>query len=416
MTEALRLAVVGLGKMGLPVAAYYAHKGAIVAGLDIDPVRVAEVNSGVSSIGAEPGLDDHLAELVAGRSLVGTTSYPQAISDADVVIVLVPLLTRDGFADFSQLDNSVQEIANHLAEKTMVIFETTLPIGTTRNRFASVLREARPGTLVVFSPERVSSGQTWRDLDMYPKLVGGVDPDSTRAGVAFYRRYLPAEVRALGSSEAAEMTKLAETTYRDINIAFANDLARFADEWEVDVGEVIAGANSQPFSHIHRPGVGVGGHCIPHYPHLLQASTSGSELIATARRTNENMPTYVVSRIAEEMDGLAGKRVLLLGLAYRAGVPETASSPTFELVDRMADAGATAYVTDPLFDSDHIRSLGLEPWSGGAVDVIVLVTDHPEYLEQDWEIHDPALVFDGRNALEAVRVLRAGHRYLALGR
>jgi nucleotide sugar dehydrogenase len=402
--------------MGLPVAAYYAHRGASVIGVDIDPVRVDEVNAKISTIGSEPGMDEHLAELVAFKRLSATTSYREALSDCEVVIVLVPLVTEGGVAVFSHLDGAVQAIADHANDDTLVIFETTLPVGTTRHRFTPVLREHRNSLKVAFSPERVSSGRTWRDLDTYPKLVGGVDVDSTMAAVAFYYRYLPAEVQALGSSEAAELTKLAETTYRDVNIAFANDLARFADEWGVDVQEVIASANSQPFSHIHQPGVGVGGHCIPHYPHLLQSSTSGSQLIAAARETNERMPGYVVSRIVEEAGPLTGKRVLLLGLAYRPGVPESASSPVFDLVDELVAAGANAYVTDPLFEDEQVRSLGLEPWSGEKADVVVLVTDHPQFHEMDWAKLDPALVFDGRNALEASMVLAAGHRYVALGR
>jgi nucleotide sugar dehydrogenase len=402
--------------MGLPVAAYYADRGATVTGVDIDPVRVDEVNAGISSIGPEPGMDEQLSGLVKSGSLSATTSYADALATCDVAIVLVPLLTEGGVADFSQLDGAVEALSGHLNDHVLVVFETTLPVGTTRNRFAPVLRERGAGVRVVFSPERVSSGRTWRDLDTYPKLVGGIDGDSTEAGVAFYRRYLPADVRALGSSEAAELTKLAETTYRDLNIAFANDLARFADEWGVDVREVISGANSQPFSHIHRPGVGVGGHCIPHYPYLLQSSTSGSELVAAARATNERMPSYVVSRIVQEAGPLTGRGVLVLGLAYRPGVPEWASSPAFGLIENLGAAGAEAYITDPLFDDDQIRSLGLQPWSGEKVDVIVLVTDHPQFLEQDWASFDPALVFDGRNSLEASRVIDAGHRYVALGR
>jgi nucleotide sugar dehydrogenase len=402
--------------MGLPVAAYYAHRGATVTGVDIDPVRVDEVNGGISSIGPEPGMDEQLSALVAAKILSATTSYADALATCDVAIVLVPLLTEGGVADFSQLDSAVEAMSGHLNEDVLVVFETTLPVGTTRSRFAPVLRKRGAGIRVVFSPERVSSGRTWRDLDTYPKLVGGIDSDSTEAGVAFYRRYLPADVRALGSCEAAELTKLAETTYRDLNIAFANDLARFADEWGVDVREVISGANSQPFSHIHQPGVGVGGHCIPHYPYLLQSSTSGSELVAAARATNERMPSYVVSRIIQEAGPLSGKGVLVLGLAYRPGVPESASSPAFGLIENLDAAGAEAYVTDPLFDDEQIRSLGLEPWSGEKVDIIVLVTDHPQFRQQDWANFDPALVFDGRNSLEASRVLDAGHRYVALGR
>ncbi|NIA24100.1 MAG: nucleotide sugar dehydrogenase [Gammaproteobacteria bacterium] len=411
----MNLAVIGLGKMGLPVAAYYAHRGASVVGIDIDPRRVDLVNQGSNPIGGEPGVDDHLAALVTAGAVRADTSYA-AVSGARVVIVLVPLITRNGKPDFSSLDAAVEGIAPHLRPETTVIFETTLPIGTTRNRYLPLLREKAPDVLVVFSPERVSSGRVWQDLDTYPKIVGGVDADSTAAAALFYRTYLPAEVRVVGSSETAEMTKLAETTYRDLNIAFANELARFSSEWDIDVIEVIESANSQPFSHIHYPGVGVGGHCIPHYPYLLQESTSGSDLVAAARKVNESMPDLVAGLVENGLGSLEGKTVVLLGVAYRPGVPETTSSPAYPLAAALERLGSRVLADDPLFEADQLRSLGFTPWQGERADAFIVVTGHSAYRAFGWSEYDQAVVVDGRNALERSIVEDAGHRYVALGR
>lgn len=410
----MNLAVIGAGKLGFPVATYYAHHGASVVAIDTNPAVVDAINGGSSPIGAEPGASDHVAELVAAGRLRASVSYDPIVG-ADIVVVLVPLLAHSGSPDFSILDASVDEIARHISAEATVIFETTLPVGTTRQRFTPRLRARGDSVRVAFSPERVYSGRIWRDLETYPKLVGGVDEASTASAVGFYKRFLPAEVWKMASVETAELVKLAETTYRDINIAFANELARFADEWGADVRDVIRAANSQPFSHIHQPGVGVGGHCIPHYPYLLQRSTSGSNLIQTARSINEQMPAWVVDRVAREIDPLEGRAALLLGVAYRGGVKETASSPAFGLQEALRRHGATVVAADPCYTEDELLALGFAPRRDEHLDVIIVGTDHDEYRRIDWSTFEPALVVDGRNMLDADAVRSAGHRYLGIG-
>lgn len=410
----MNLAVIGAGKLGFPVAAYYANRGATVVAVDTAPDVVAAINKGTSPIGFEPGASEHVETLVAAGRLQADTSY-DAISTADVVVVLVPLLAHGGSPDFSILDASVDEIAKHVRADATVIFETTLPVGTTRRRFTPKLREQASSVRVAFSPERVYSGRIWRDLETYPKLVGGVDEASTESALAFYEQYLEADVWPMASVETAELVKLAETTYRDINIAFANELARFADEWGADVRDVIRAANSQPYSHIHRPGVGVGGHCIPHYPYLLQRSTSGSKLIETARSINERMPEWVVDRVTREIGSLGGHTALLLGVAYRGGVKETASSPAFGLQDALQARGATVIAADPCYTSEELDALGFTARRNEQPDVIIVVTDHDEYRTIDWSRFAPALVVDGRNILDGDLVRSFGHRYLGVG-
>lgn len=412
-----QICVIGLGKMGLSAAVYYAEKGAHVSGIDIDHRVVAAVNEARNPIGPEPGVVEHLAEVVASGRLVATASYRAGLAEAEVVIVLVPLTAFGGSPDFGNLDAVIEALGDSLEPGALVVFETTLPVGTTRRRFAPRLRERNPDLLIAFSPERVSSGAVFEGLDSFPKIVGGVDDASLEAAVSFYRKYLPSEVVAAESAELAEMTKLAEATYRDVNIAYANELARMCDEWGLDVSAVIRGANSQPYSHIHAPGVGVGGHCIPHYPHLLLDSTSGSALVREARRINDDMPRWVIDRAENELAGtLAGQTVVALGVAYRPGVPEIASSPTFDLDRECARRGVDLLVADPMFTKTEIERMGLTPWAGETPDVIVLVTAHEEYLDFDLLDYPPLLVVDGRNVWDRHAVELAGHRYLGVGR
>jgi nucleotide sugar dehydrogenase len=411
----MEIAVIGLGKLGVPIATFYAHRGARVLGVDVDPAVVDAINRGESPIGPEPGVDEHLTDLVMGGQMSATTEYSD-LAGKDVVLVLVPLLAPEGQPDFRQLDDSVASMAPHLSASTLVIFETTLPIGTTRERFEPVLRQAEPSIMVAFSPERVSSGQVWYHLELVPKIVGGVDGESVSAAKDFYAKFLETEVWAIQSAEAAEMVKLAETTYRDLNIAYANELARFCDEWSLDISEIVASANSQPHSHIHRPGVGVGGHCIPHYPHLLESSTSGSALVMTGRHINAAMPEWVIDRIEREYGPVTDKTVLLRGIAYRASVRETERSPAFDLQRILVARGATVVADDPLYDTDAMEGFGFDQWIEEVPDIAILVTDHHEFVEDDWSAFQPMLVVDGRNALDRSRITADGHDYLGVGR
>jgi UDP-N-acetyl-D-mannosaminuronic acid dehydrogenase len=271
---------------------------------------------------------------------------------------------------------------------------------------------------VAFSPERLFSGAALRNLNAYPKLVGGVGEASTARAAAFYDSVLDAEIVAMSSAEAAEFSKLADTTYRDINIAFANELARVADRVGVDVGEVIAAANSQPYSHIHHPGLGVGGHCIPVYPHFLLAGAPDLELVALARRVNDGQVGRAVRTVELEIGGLDGQPILVLGLTYREGVKELAYSRARPLIDHLLVAGARVLANDPLLTDEEIARLGAEPWPWGQrseARAIVSQTADPRWAELDlaW-FPELQLVYDGRNSLAALR-LPDGVAYRGVG-
>jgi len=333
--------------------------------------------------------------------------------------VVVPLIVdRDKQPDFGALDHATAAIGAGLRPGTLVVYETTLPVGTTRTRFAPALAAASGLTLgddlfVAFSPERVYSGRIFADLRRYPKLVGGVDEASTKVAISFYESALqfdprddlaqPNGVWNLGSSEAAELAKLAETTYRDINIGFANELARHADQHDIDIFQVIDACNSQPFSHIHRPGIAVGGHCIPVYPHFYLAGDPEAEIPAAARRTNDAMPAYAVGRLAARLGALDGLTVAILGLAYRGGVKESAFSGAFALAEALTAAGATPVVHDPLYSDDEIRAAGFTPFHlGEACDAAIVQADHAEYRSlQSADLGAATVVVDGRRCIGA---------------
>ena len=421
----MKVVVVALGKMGLPMAAHIGRAGHEVVGCDINAAAVGAVNAGLAPFPGEAGLDEAIADLVRDGRLRATTDTMAAVAEGPDLVVAVPPLYVDEHArpDWGSLDAAAGAIARGLQRGTVVSLETTVPVGTTRWRFALALEaqsNLRAGVDfdVVFSPERVSTGRVFRDLDTYPKLVGGLHPEGERRGVALYEEFITAEVRSMGSAEAAELTKLAETTYRDLNIAFANELAVYADRLALDVNDVIEAANSQPYSHIHRPGVAVGGHCIPVYPHFLLAGDPASRLPRVAREVNETMPAYAVGMLAKRLGSLEGRTILILGVAYRGGVKETAFSGAAALRDELRARGARPVASDPMYSSAELEAAGYEPWRDGVrADGAIVQADHAEYRSLDpGQLAGATYVVDGRGVLDGDALAAAGVRVLRIGR
>ena len=411
--------VVGLGKIGLPLAVQIAGRGHRVHGADISPEVVDLVNAGREPFPGEAELDVRLKQVVADGLLTASTDTAGCVAQSEVVVVVVPLvIDGDLVPDFTAMDAATAAVAEGLAPGTLVSYETTIPLHTTRRRLAPALAEGSGLTLgedllVCHSPERVYSGRIFADLARYPKLVGGLDAASAERAVAFYEAVLDFDDRSdlprpngvwdLGSAEAAEMTKLAETTYRDVNIALANTFAVQADRMGVDVHAVIAAANSQPFSHIHTPGVAVGGHCIPVYPHLYLDAHADAELVSTARRVNRGMPDHTVGLLEAMLGDLTGQRVVVLGAAFRGGVKETAFSGVFPVVAALKARGAVALVQDPLYSDAELEAMGLPPHHlGEPVDGAVVQADHAEYASlTPADLPGIRAIVDGRGVLPA---------------
>lgn len=420
----------GLGKIGLPLAVQFAFKGFDVIGCDINPVVVETVNKGASHIGGEQGLDDKLFQVVSEGMLRASSDTSGSVSVSDVVVVIVPLVVDDvKKIDYSSLDAATRDVAKGLKKDTLVIYETTLPVGSCRLRLAPLLEEsgleAGVDFHIVFSPERVSSGRIFADLEDIPKVVGGLTIESGKKGVDFYRKTLDCVVINVGSCDTAEAVKLFGMTYRDVNIALANQLAKFSEAWGLDSNKIISASNTNPNSHILTPGIGVGGHCAPVYPYFLieNSREKGVELSIPklSRKVNDEMPEHAVSRLKDSLGGLNEKKVLVLGLAYRGGVKETQFAPSLTVIKRLKAEGATVYLNDPLF-SDKELSFYAVPADLAVLpelDGVVLVTSHKEY-----ELIDPKLLagkgvkafVDGRNMLDGGEFSARGIDYIGLGK
>ena len=392
----MKIAVIALGKIGLPLAVQFASKGHEVVGVDINARTVALVNNGIEPFPGEAHLQEKLAELVPAGRLRATTDYADAVPGADVVVLVVPLFVdAEANPDFGWMDVATRSLGEHLTPGTLVSYETTLPVGTTRNRWKPMLEEIS-GLIegrdfhLVFSPERVLTGRVFADLRKYPKLIGSLSDEGTKHATKFYEATLdfderldlprPNGVWDLGSTEASELAKLAETTYRDVNIGLANQFARYAGQNGIDIYKVIEASNSQPYSHIHQPGIAVGGHCIPVYPRLYLWNDPEATVVRAAREANAGMPEYTVGLLEGAHGELTGSRVAVLGAAYRGGVKETAFSGVFATVTALRARGASVLVHDPMYSDEELGALGFTPYHfGEPVDAAVVQADHVEY-------------------------------------
>ncbi len=426
----MKITVVALGKIGLPLAVQFASLGHEVIGADVNGAVVDLVNAGREPFPGEARLGELLADTVARGLLRATTDTTSAVAQSEAVVLVVPLFVdAEGVPDFDWMDSATKAVAAGLKPGTLVSYETTLPVGTTRGRFQPML-EAGSGLsagtdfALVFSPERVFTGRVFADLRRYPKLIGGVDADSAERGVAFYEQVLefderpelvrPNGVWDLGSAEAAELAKLAETTYRDVNIGLANQFARFAGANGIDIYRVIEASNSQPFSHIHQPGIAVGGHCIPIYPRMYLWNDPEATVVRAAREANAAMPEYAVGVLSDELGGLAGVRVAVLGASYRGGVKETAFSGVFPTVAALRAAGAAVAVHDPMYDDAELAALGFAPYHlGEPADAVIVQADHADYrtIGAD-DVPGVRVIVDGRRITDPLRWVGATHRVI----
>lgn len=412
------VAVYGLGKMGLPIASVFAEVTGVVEGVDVDKRVVSQIEQGGCPVDGEPGLDALVADLVDSGKLSVTTNVAGAAQRAMIHVIIVPTTIRSrNRPDLSALRSVSHAIGRGIETGNLVLVESTVPPGTSkglvRQTISNVSSLSEQAFGVAFCPERTASGRALKDIKgSYPKIVGGVDEESTRLAELLYDEITSNEVIAVDDAETAECVKLFEGVYRDVNIALANELVTLGDELDVDVRTAIDAANTQPYCDLHTPGPGVGGHCIPYYPWFLtDGLSSQSPLILTARYVNDRMPAYTARRCLE----LIGRRgmepadstVLLLGVAYRPDVAEARKSPATDLAKSLAEHDVEVYATDPVlasFPDMEATALPIESIYDIEPDLIVVVTPHSAFETVDWAAFDDPLIVDCRDGLDGLNL------------
>lgn len=430
-------AVYGLGKMGLPLATVFAERGARVIGVDISPEVVDQVNEGKCPVPNEPGLPEMLKANVARGRLSATRDGVTAAKESDVMVILVPcLLNSDKSPDLTAVTTACSSISQGLSRGGFVIIETTVPPRTTKGVLLPILKQSglKEGEFgLAFCPERTSSGRAIRDITgAYPKVVGGIDRESTETAEAIYAVVNKKGVVTVSDTTAAEAVKLFEGIYRDVNIALSNELALVCREISVNPAEVFKVANEpvseesgRPYTSLLQPGAGVGGHCIPVYPYFITGTTgTDTSLIKLARKINDSMPYRMVDLVMEGLNeagrSMKGSSILILGLAFRGGVKETRNSPAIAIIQRLKELHANVFLYDPLFSKEEIESFGAEySNSFDNMDSVVIVTNHREFGEYDWQkIGDKMrsrVIVDGRQLVGPEKARRLGFVYKGIG-
>jgi len=377
----VKIAVVGLGKAGLPLAAVIAESGLDVIGVDIDADRVSMINSGANPIPEESGLSE-LIKKHGGKNLVATSRYADA-RRCNVFIVIVPLFIDDDHSpDFRALESAFRNIGKILENGDIVVLETTVPPGTTDTLVRGWLEEesgiGSGEFYLAHSPERIMTGQSISRLNEFPKVIGGVDEDSGRVCFEVYKQFIP-NLRLVSSARVAEFIKIIEGCYRDVNIALANELFKIAEDMDIDFYEAREFANHE-YCHIHLPSTGVGGHCIPLYPWFLIKEMEREErfdrvrLLRTCRELNDEMVEYWAGKIILECmkidRPLNEMRICVRGITFREGVKELHHSRNLALVRLLMGKGLYVSVYDELLERDEVESMGLRSGKPDDADLV----------------------------------------------
>ncbi len=433
MPEPANVVVVGGGRMGLPLACVLADNGAKVTVCDVRQELVDDINAGRPPYPEEPGLDEILPRVHASGNLRASTDTSASVRDAQYVVVIVPAhLTPERDIDYHILESASAAVAKGLQRGTLVSFETTVAVGGVRAKLVPVLEresglKAGEDFFVSFSPERVKANLVFAKLRTTPKIVGGVNSASAAKAEAFYRDYLVRDadkVINVDALEAAEFAKLADMLYRDVNIALANELAAYAEATGVDFARVRAAANTCDESGLLLPGIGVGGHCTPVYPYFIirdgERKGTTQRLATAARQINDGQPERNVQRLEAALGPLAGKRVHIMGLAFRPDVKVEIFSSAYPLRDALVARGAIVTIEDPMYTEQELREQGFDVASiaGLAADAVVLNTAHTAFRAPDfteWRAAGVQVALDGRNQWSRVDAERAGLIYLAVG-
>ncbi|MCL6564094.1 MAG: nucleotide sugar dehydrogenase [Firmicutes bacterium] len=415
-----KVAVVGLGYVGLPLAVTHAQAGYTVIGLDDNPKKVEQVNRGQSYI---PDVPSQLLREVVDQGKLFATGRYQDLSQADVITICVPTpLTENKEPDLSYILAVADKVRKIMRPGQLVVLESTTYPGTTEEVLQPILETSglRLGEefFLAFSPERVDPGNPVYQTHNTPKLLGGVTEFCRRAGERLYRQSLD-QVVPVSSPRVAEMAKVFENTYRAVNIALVNEMALLCDRMQIDVWEVLEAAATKPFGiQVFHPGPGVGGHCIPLDPFYLSWKAREydfpTRFIELAGEINIRMPFFVVEKVQRALNqrrkALNGSKVLLLGVAYKRDVNDERESPALKVYQLLEEAGAQVRYHDPYiptvkphpFFRRHIRSVPLTEELLAEVDCVVITTDH-SVLDYQWVVDHSPLVVDTRNATRAVR-------------
>jgi UDP-N-acetyl-D-glucosamine dehydrogenase len=422
-----KICIIGLGYVGLPLSLLAAQKGYSVYGYDVNQEYILDLQQGKSHH-TDPAIVESLRNL---HKSIHFTSDDSVLALADVVVVCVPTpVDKSYLPNLAPLTSATEAIARNLKQGQLIIIESTTFPGTMKEMILPILQKS--GKVVgkdyflAHCPERIDPGNKKYTLSTLPRVVGGITTECTEKAYEFYQSILDAHVLKVSTITTAESTKVVENTFRDVNIALVNELARSFDALGVDIFEVIQGAATKPFAFMpHYPGCGVGGHCIPVDPYYLiervKANGFNPRFLSLAREINNAMPGYTIQKVTEGLvesgRGFKNSKIVVLGAAYKGGIEDVRESPALHIIEMLKNEGATVDVFDPYVPNHSTVTNITEALQGK--DCVVLATDHEAFKNitaRQFVQHGIKVVIDGRNCLNKKEITNAGIIYKGIGR
>ncbi len=415
----MKICVIGLGYIGLPTAAMFADAGMEVIGVDKNKKITDALNKGEIVI-EEAGLADFIKKVVSNGKLRAS----DVVEKAEAFIIAVPTpITENKCADMSYVESATRSIVPHLRSGNIVILESTSPVGTVDSLMKPILEESglKAGSdfYLGHSPERVIPGKILYELVNNNRIAGGIDTASAGKIASLYKSFVQGEIYET-DARTAELCKLSENTFRDVNIAFANELAKICEELDVNVWELIQICNKHPRVNIHQPGPGVGGHCIAVDPWFIaEKKPELAKIIRLSRETNDGMPEFVANRVAKILHGIPNPKVTILGITYKPDVDDMRESPILTLIALLEKKHISVSICDPLVKGNPDASQDPLDAAAGS-DLLILGVNHKAFKTLDFKALAAAMrtknFFDTRNFADAKSAEAAGFNVYVLGK
>jgi UDP-N-acetyl-D-glucosamine dehydrogenase len=421
-----KVAVIGLGYVGLPLAVRAKEKGYAVIGVDLDQSKLKSINSGVS-----PVVDGFVEDYFLTNPIDATDDFTQ-IADADIILICVPTPVDDNFVpNLGPVKGACEAVAKHVKKGSLVVLESTVNPGVSEEIVKPIFEEAgfTVGTdiYIAHCPERINPGDPKWNVTNIPRVVGAFSADGLAKAVTFYEKIVDGEIRPMKSIREAEAVKIVENSFRDINIAFVNELAQSFDRLGIDIKDVIDGASTKPFAFMpHYPACGIGGHCIPVDPYYLIEHAHkkvgfNHVFMRRARAINNYMPLYTVEKLQDALNDIKmpmnGTTVAVLGLAYKANVDDVRESPSFKIIKHLEKQHANVITFDP-FVMEKSSEKTLEDTLAKA-DAIIVATNHDVFVNMDVKLlksNNIRVVIDGKNCLDKDEIEKLKIPYYGIGR
>lgn len=426
-TKSVKIGIIGLGQVGLPTALSFCDVGFSVIGNDLNKTLLQKLSQGDSPF-AELGLDNLLKSCIESKRFTLDANFQKTIADSNIVIVCVPTPLDDGIKpDLSVLENVCKSLSELPLNEKLIIIESSIPPGTMENIIIPLIQKMNKNCWVAFVPERLSPGQAFSEIKTTPRIIGYLDKSSGELAKSLYEKLVTSKI-FLTNVKVTEISKLVENTYRDVNVALANEISFICEKYDIDFLELQKVCNSHPRVNLLDAGPGVGGPCLPKDPYLLlnppNSETINSKIIESARKINDYMPNHIIKiakfGLERVSKSLSNSKVLVLGVSYKANVSDVRLSPAKDIISRLVESCAQVTVYDPKSSESFGAKKSNDLWESiSGSDVLILVTDHDEFknlnLQEIKSKMNTPIIVDTRRAFDSSAAEKIGIMYYAVG-